>query len=219
MEILDILKDLWGDIDHAAWPTAEVLGPGIRPLKQVLLLPRDLDVAASDQAVCLDKVLGEGGGHCCRVSWTIHSDGWSAAVSSVDMSRQGRANGWPITWVNGSATRLDKVRRVWGPVVRAPCSLCAFPPAGPPLAVMCFLACKVVRCTASYGHGVLEGRMYPAGRVSPVMPASHVPNDAATACRSLPRVAAALGLRAARTLVSGGLTVPSRPVSPIGPLD
>jgi hypothetical protein len=110
MEIPDILKESWRDINHTAGPLAEVLGPGVRPLQQVLLLPRDLDITAPDQAVCLDEILREGGGHCCQASWKIHSNNWSAADSSVGRSRQGRTIGWSITGVVWATSQRDSMK-------------------------------------------------------------------------------------------------------------
>lgn len=86
VKVLDILEDLWRDIDHAAGSTDEVLRPGIRSLQQVFLLPRDLNITASDEAICLDKILREGGGHCCQARRMIHSNHRSADINGVGMS-------------------------------------------------------------------------------------------------------------------------------------
>lgn len=71
-----------------------------------------------------------------------------------------------------------------------------FPPAGPPLAVMCFLALQgcVLYCILQYLVGMENSSAACTQQVqSPVIPASRFPNDAATSCRSLPRVTVAPG--------------------------
>jgi hypothetical protein len=142
-----MLNDIRRDIDHAAGPMAQGLRPGVRSIQQVPLPPRDLDIATPDEAISLDKVLSEGGGHIYQVSWKALSNNWSAADSSVRHPASA-PNHRPVDrrcggGVGDKSTRLDKVRRVWGARCTPPCG--SFPSGTSTRChVLLGLQCKVV---------------------------------------------------------------------------
>lgn len=52
VEVLGILKDSVGEVEHAMWSSAEVFRPRAVVLKKILLRFWDVEISSSDAAVC-----------------------------------------------------------------------------------------------------------------------------------------------------------------------
>lgn len=59
VKVLDVLKNLGWNVQHAKLPTVEVFGPGTLLLEKALLIARNLHVSTFDEASCLKKMLGK----------------------------------------------------------------------------------------------------------------------------------------------------------------